>query len=193
VDEVPTQGDALKVIYLGISGVLHPSKSLYQLITGRSPWNDGHRRYEAVQVLERVLRGWPEARIVLTSTQPWAKGLPAVLSELGPELSAKVSGHTYDDLTTKVPCGPRQMPIGDADYWRHLKAEIVRLHVGWLKPAAWIAVDDETILWTDDEREQRLVAVNGRKGLLDPVAQDRLVTVLTGNFGPAKSPQGSSA
>ena len=75
------------------------------------------------------------------------------------------------------------MPLGDADYWRHMKSEIVRLHVEWLKPAAWIAVDDETILWTDNEREQHLVAVNGRNGLLDPVAQDRLVTVLTGNFG----------
>lgn len=191
MDDLPTQDRGQWVVYLGISGVLHPSQTLYQLINGKSPWNDGHHRYEAVPVLESVLRGWPEARIVLTSTQPWSKGLPAVLAELGPELSAKVLGYTYEDLTTKVPCGPRQMPLGDADYWRHMKSEIVRLHVAWLKPAAWIAVDDETVLWTDAEREQHLVAVHGGKGLLDQTAQDRLETVLLGNFGPARPPQGS--
>jgi hypothetical protein len=173
-----------RVVYLGISGVLHPSQSLYKLLEGRSPWDAGHRRYEAVPVLERVLRDWPDARIVLTSTQPWAKGLPAVLAELGPELSAKVLGFTYEDLTTKVPLGSRQRPMGDADYWRHQKSGIVRLHAGWLKPAAWIAVDDETILWTEQERQQHLVEVDGCKGLLhDAKAQDRLVTVLEGNFG----------
>lgn len=179
-----TQGNALTVIYLGISGVLHPSQSLYELLEGRSPWEAGHRQYEAVPVLENVLRGWPEARIVLTSTQPWSKGLPAVLAELGPELAAKVLGFTYEDLTAKLRRGKRQRPLSDDDYWRLNKSEIVRLHVEWLKPAAWVAVDDETILWTERERQDRLVAVDGCKGLLaDTAAQDRLATVLTGTFG----------
>ncbi|CAN7332144.1 HAD domain-containing protein [Rhizobacter sp. LjRoot28] len=180
-----THHESLRVIYLGISGVLHPSQSLYELIERKDPWEQGHRRYEAVPVLEGILRGWPDARIVLTSPQPWKHGLPAVLKELGPELGGKVLGFTFEDLTTKVPCPPRHRPIGDADYWRLLKSEIVRRHVAWLKPVAWAAVDDETILWTDGERQQHLVEVDGCQGLLDPEAQDRLITVLTGNFGPA--------
>lgn len=172
------------VIYLGISGVLHPSRSLYELVEGRSPEDDGHRPYEAVSVLERLLRGWPDARIVLTSTQPWSKGLPAVLGELGPELAAKVLGFTYEDLTTKLRRGRRQLPLSSEDYWRLNKSEIVRLHVELTKPAAWVAVDDDTILWTASERQQHLVEVDGCKGLLhDLVAQDRLMTVLEGNFG----------
>lgn len=174
----------MKVVYLGISGVLHPSQSLYELLKGRSPWEAGHRPYEAVPVLESMLRGWPEARIVLTSTQPWSKGLPAVLAELGPDLAARVVGFTYEDLTTKLRRGKRQRPLSSEDYWRLNKSEIVRLHVEWLKPAAWVAVDDETILWTEQERLDQLVAVDGCKGLLrDKAAQDRLVTVLAGNFG----------
>lgn len=177
----------MKVVYLGISGVLHPSQSLYELLEGRSPWEAGHQPYEAVPVLEHMLRGWPEARVVLTSTQPWSKGLWAVLRELRPALACRVLGFTYADLTAKLRRGPRQRPLSDEDYWRLNKSEIVRLHVEWLKPTAWVVVDDETILWTEREREQHLVAVDGCKGLLDPAAQDRLMTVLAGNFGSPKA------
>lgn len=176
--------EPLNVIYLGISGVLHPSRSLYELVEGRSPEDDGHRPYEAVPVLETLLRGWPDARIVLTSTQPWSKGLSAVLDELGPALASRVLGFTYEDLTTKLRRGRRQLPLSSEDYWRLNKSDIVRLHVEWLKPAAWVAVDDDTILWTEQERQQHFVEVDGCKGLLDPAGQDRLVTVLRGNFEP---------
>jgi hypothetical protein len=170
---------------------LHPSRSLYEFVEGRSPAKDGHRLYEAVPVLAALLRGWPEVSIVLTSAQPRAKGLPAVLKQLGPELAPRVLGFTYEDLTTKLRRGPRQEPLSNDDYWRLSKAEIVRLHVGWLRPEAWIAVDDEDMQWTEHERLQHLVAVDGCKGLLDPAAQDRLVTMLVENFGPAR--QGDAA
>lgn len=176
-----------EILYLGISGVLHPSASTYELVQGRNPWTDGHFEYEAAPWLAEELKPWPNVRIVLTSTQPWAKGLPAVLGALGPALASRVLGFTYADLTTKLRRGRRQLPLSDADYWRHNKSEIVRLHVLWLQPSAWVAIDDETILWTAEEREQHLVAVDGCKGLLDPAAQDRLLTVLEGNFGPPSS------
>lgn len=38
------------LLYSGISGVLHPSESLYGLVHGRS-WADGHAKYEGVLVL----------------------------------------------------------------------------------------------------------------------------------------------
>lgn len=109
-----------------------------------------------------------------------------MLSNLGPEVGRKVLGFTYADLTTKAQLGPRGLPLGNADYWRHTKAEIVRLHVGWLSPDAWIAVDDDTLLWTEEERRQHFVQVDGRKGLLDPASEDRLLTRLQGNFGPPR-------
>lgn len=136
--------ESLKVVYLGISGVLHPSASLYELIEGRSPWDECHQPYEAVPVLERALSGWPDARIVLSSTQPWAKGLPTVLEALGESLASRVLGYTYEDLTTKLRRGRWKIPLSNEDYWRLNKSDIVRLHAQWLRPAAWLAVDDDT-------------------------------------------------
>lgn len=180
----------LLAIYLGIAGVFHPSRSLYESVFGRSPEEDGHSEYEAAPVVQQLLKDWPSARIILTSTLPWRDGLSSVLFNLGPEVASRVLGFTYADLTAKAQLGPRDQPLGNADYWRHVKAEIVRLHVGWAKPAAWIAVDDETLLWSEEERRQHFVQVDGLKGLLDPVAQDQLLTKLAGNFGP---PQPRSA
>ena len=177
----------LQVVYLGISGVLHPSRTLYRALLDRSPEEDGHREYEATSVLAQALRGWPNARIVLTSTLPWRDGITAVLLNLGPDVAIRVLGFTFADLTAKASLGPRGQPLGRADYWRHTKAEIVRLHVGWMRPDAWIAVDDETLLWTEVECRQHFVHVDGCKGLLDPIAQDRLITKLRGNFGEPKS------
>lgn len=171
------------ILYLGVSGVLHPSRNLYELLKGKAPEADGHREYEGVGVLQAALRGWPQLRIVLTSTQTWLKGLTAVMERLGPELASRVIGDTYGDLTTKAQLGPRQAPLGHADYWRYTKAEIVRAHADWLRPAAWIAVDDETLMWSANERLLRFVQVNGCEGLLDPATQDRLLTVLEGTFG----------
>lgn len=182
-----TAASPLHVVYLGINGVLHPSRSTYELVMGHMPEADGHRLYEAVPMLEHHLSQWKTARIVLTSAQTWARGLSAVKGELGPFLASRVLSDSYTDLTTKVPCGPRQMPIGNADYWRLLKAEIVRLHVEWLRPTAWIAVDDETLFWSPAERALHLVAVDPCKGLLDRTAQDRLATAMAGQFGPADS------
>lgn len=176
----------LQVVYAGIGGVLHPSRTLYQAIEGRLPEEDGHQEYEATPVLARALRGWPNARIVLTSNRPWEHGLFSVLADLGPDVASRVLGFTYADLTAKAKLGHRGLPLGNADYWRHTRSEIVRLHVGWLRPDAWIAVDDDSLLWTEEERRQHFVQVDGRKGLLDPAAQDRLLTKLQGNFGPSK-------
>lgn len=179
----------MDVIYLGISGTLHPSESLYQLLHGCTPWTDGHAKYEAAPVLERSLKPWPAARIVLTSTQPWSIGLAAVLDKLGPTLATRVDGFTYEDLTSKAvrefttrSGTTRRLTRSDSDYWRMNKSDIVAAHVNWLRPARWIAVDDESILWPKDVRQDRLVLTDGCKGLLDPVARDRLLTVLEMNF-----------
>ena len=173
----------MNVVYLGISGVLHPSWSFYSYVHGREPEADGHRKYQSVGALDEALQGWPDARIILTSTQPWSKGLPAVLEALGP-LAPRVDGFTFEDLTTRVPWGRLGRPIRDLDYWRLDKCKIVRRHLEWLKPAAWIAVDDEDVLWSDDERSDHLVLTRGTLGLNDPAAMDRLLTLLEINFGP---------
>lgn len=49
---------------------------------------------------------------------------------------------------------------------------------------ALVAIDDESSLWTADERRGHLVATNGCRGLMEPAAQDRLTTVLLGQLRP---------
>ncbi len=178
-----------RVLYLGISGVLHPSASTYELVQGRSPWGDGCQSYEAVPWLSNILAPWPDVRIVVTSTQPWKYGLPAVLEHMG-ALAERVIGFTYEDLTTKVlrqvrtrSGTTRTVGYSNEDYWRMNKSHIVVAHVDWLKPDAWVAVDDESILWPR-ELADHVCIVDGCQGLKDRAQQDRLLTYLQMNFGP---------
>jgi hypothetical protein len=80
-------------IYLGISGVLHPSESIHTLVFGHPPWEDGHTKYENVPALLQALENWPDVKLVLTSTQPLADGLNSVLAQLGLTLAARVVGY----------------------------------------------------------------------------------------------------
>lgn len=180
---------AAPTVYLGISGVLHPSESVYSVVYGRSPWADGHSRYESAQVLAHALEGWPDVEIVLTSTQRWAQGLESVLEQLGPSLAARVVGHTYEDLTTKVKRKvttrsglTRTIGLSNEDYWRLNKSAIVATHVEWRRPRCWIAIDDEDILWPHDTRRDRLVLTDGCEGLQSADAQD-LRALMRKHFG----------
>ena len=164
---------AADILFLGISGVLHPSTSLYLLARGVQPWGDNHRRYEGVPTLVRALAPYPSVRIVLTSTQPWAHSLATVIAELGP-LGARVDGFTFEILNTAGMSGD--------DYWRLDKSGIVYATVELLKPRAWAAIDDEGMRWSFDVRENQLVRTDGCEGLLTADIQDRLHTVLAGNF-----------
>lgn len=177
------------IVYLGISGVLHPSQTTYKLVRGRSPWDDGHVQYEGVPILATALEPYPAVRIVLTSTQPWAHGLASVLEQLG-ALAARVDGLTYEDLTQRakrVVCTrsgtTRTIGYSNEDYWRMNKSHIVAAHVEWLRPSVWVVIDDDGILWPDDATQDRLVLTDGCTGLMSAAMQDRLLTVLLGNFG----------
>lgn len=181
--------ERLRVVYLGISGVLHPSASTYELVNGRSPWDDGHREYEAVPWLSNCLAAWPDVQIVLSSTQPWKQGLPRVLEHLG-LLAERVIGFTHEDLTKNVARTVRtrsgttwKAAFSNEDYWRMNKSDIVAAHVEWLQPQAWVAVDDEDILWPK-RLANHVCIVDGCKGLKDPAEQDSLLTYLQMNFGP---------
>lgn len=65
----------MRVLYLGLSGVTHPSATTYHLVRGADPWSDGHTEYEAVPWLAHAMETWPDVQIVLTSTQPRKHGL----------------------------------------------------------------------------------------------------------------------
>jgi hypothetical protein len=159
-------------------------------VFGRSPWEDGHSKYENVPALLQALENWLDVELVLTSTQPWAHGLDSVLAQLGPSLAARVVGYTYEDLTTKVTREvttrsglTRTIGLSNEDYWRLNKSAIVATHVEWRRPDRWIAIDDEDILWPHEVRRDRLVLTDSCLGLQSEDALDRLRAVLLMNFG----------
>ena len=180
--ERPIEG--LPVLYLGVGGVLQPSESTYIWVHGKDPFEDGHERYECSPLLDELLMGWPDVRIVLTSVRPWRHGLPAVLGALGAGLAQRVLGHTFEDLTTKARFGKSQRHLSDLDYWRLSKASIVEKHVAWLRPRAWVVVDDETQGWTNSELARHVVLTPPLAGLMDAEAQAKLVALLEHQFGP---------
>jgi hypothetical protein len=182
-------GRLMRVLYLGLSGVTHPSATTYRLVRGADPWSNGHTEYEAVPWLAHALEPWPDVQIVLTSTQPWKNGLPAVLLRM-PALAGRVIGHTFEDLTTQPvrqvrsrTGASRRRPFSSEDYWRMNKSDVVAAHVDWLEPKAWVAVDDEDILWRSDYAAHVCI-VDGCEGLSHHEEQDRVLACLRLNFGP---------
>ena len=173
VARLQTTPAAPDILFLGISGVLHPSASTYRLARRVEPWGDGHNRYEGVKVLERALAPYPSVRIVLTSTQPCAHSIATVIAELG-ALGERVDGFTFDELT--------KSGMSAETYWRLDKSSIVAATVELLKPRRWVAIDDEGMRWPFEVRETQLVRTDGCEGLMTAEAQDRLQTVLAGNF-----------
>jgi hypothetical protein len=181
----------MRVLYLGLSGVTHPSATTYHLVRGADPWSDGHTEYEAVPWLAHAMEAWPDVQIVLTSTQPWKHGLPAVLRRM-PALAGRVVGHTFEELTTQPvrlvrsrSGASRRRPYSSEEYWRMNKADVVAAHVDWFEPEAWVAVDDEDILWRP-EHAAHVCIVDGCEGLRNPAEQDRLLCCLRANFGPPR-------
>ena len=151
-------------------------------------------RYESTEVLENALKGCPDVRLVLTSTQPWAHGLSEVLERLGQPLASRVVGYTFDDLTSKVPRGvltpsgtTRAPWFSSEDYWRMSKADIAAASVEWSHPQRWLVMDDEDILWLHNVRRDRLVLTDGCAGPACPATRHRLMTLLVGNFGAAET------
>jgi hypothetical protein len=107
-----------------------------------------------------------------------------------PLLAARVIGFTFEDLTTQPVRLVRTRSgtswwssFSSEDYWRMNKSHIVAAHVAWLKPEAWMAVDDEDILWPS-EHAAHVCIVDGCEGLKHPAEQDKLMKYLHVNFGP---------
>lgn len=175
----------LQLLYLGIPGVLHPSVAAYRQAHGVAPWEHGHEPYEGVPVLERALAGW-DVHLVLTSREPCLQGMVPVLDALGDCIARRVIGSAYDHLTRYRRPGRSAQLLTAAEYGELGKAEVVRRHLAWMRPAAWVAVDAGDCGWGGaPECAGHVVRVDGYDGLMHPAAEDKLLTLMHANFGPA--------
>jgi hypothetical protein len=178
----------MKLLYLDVSHVLHPSVSTYELVHGRSPWVDGHTEYENLPVLEALLEPYADVRIVLSDWTPVVDGIDRVKDHLG-RLAARVVGTLYEDVTTKVrrtvplrSGGEREMGYCVEDFRRMSRAQAVSAHVAWSKPHAWVAITSGYSDWTSEEREGHVVITDMLDALGTVAAQEALANRLQSNF-----------
>jgi hypothetical protein len=146
------------VLYLDFDGVLHPENVYVR--PGRGPYIEsprGHKLFENVGLLEKVLLPYPDLRIVLSTS--WVrvyKSVTRVARKLPPELRARVIGATYHGAMDAELF--RQAPRG-MQVW----ADVLRR-----KPDDWLAVDDDYLHWPAWCRD-KLVRTHEILGISAPV------------------------
>lgn len=179
----------MKLLYLDVSHVLHPSVSTYQLVHGRSPWADGHSEYENLPVLEMLLDPYSDVRIILSDWTPVVHGIDSVKEHLG-RLAGRVVGTLFDDVITEVrrtvplrSGGEREMGYSVDDFRRMSKAQAVSAHVAWSKPHAWVSITSEYCDWTPEDRARHVVITDMLDALGTVAAQQALATRLEANYG----------
>lgn len=194
-------GDGMQVVYLDVSHVLHPSVSTYVLVHGKSPWRDGHTKYEHLAVVEGLLEPYPDVRIVLSDWTPVVHETGQVVERLG-TLAKRVVGSLYNDMTTKVrrvvplrSGGEREIGYSPDDFRRMSRAQAVRAHAAWSKLQGWVAVTSDYFDWTPEERAKHVVITDMLDALGTSAAQRAFSAALAANFHselqPPKAPMAS--
>jgi hypothetical protein len=192
----------MKLLYLDVSHVLHPSVSTYELVHGRSPWIDGHSEYENLPVLEVLLDLYSDVHIILSDWTPVVHGIDRVKEHLG-RLAARVVGTLYEDVTSKVrrtvslrSGGEREMGYSVEDFRRMSRAQAVSAHVAWSKPHAWVAITSDYCDWTPEARGGHVLITDMVDALGTVAAHEALATRLEANYGwdlqPPKAPSETS-
>ncbi|MFL9898960.1 HAD domain-containing protein [Paraburkholderia fungorum] len=145
-------------LYLDFDGVLHPEN--VHMRPGKGPYIEsplGHKLFENVGLLEKVLLPYPDLRVVLSTS--WVRvyrSVARVARKLPPELRARVVGATFhEDMDAELfKQAPRGMQI-----W----ADVLRR-----KPDNWLAVDDDYLHWPTWCRD-KLVRTHEVLGISAPV------------------------
>jgi hypothetical protein len=178
----------MNLLYLDITHVLHPSESTYVLIHGKSPWDDGHVKYEYLPFVERALSEYGDVNVVLSDWTPVIHGIEQVKKHLR-SVAGRVVGTLYEDVTTKVrrtvplrSGGEREMGYSPDDFRRMSRAQAVSAHVAWAKPEAWVVVTSEYCDWTAEERDRHVVLTDMVDALGTTASQDAFAAALAVNF-----------
>ncbi|WP_284426792.1 HAD domain-containing protein [Acidovorax sp. SUPP1855] len=159
--QAPPPRSAEVVLYLDFDGVLqhqavywHPRRGAF--INQREA--PGHTLFEWTHFLEQTLAGFPDVRLILSSTWCIAPGYGKALKRLPESLRSKFIGGTF------------HRRVHGADPWIF---ESFRRTPRWLqiwgdvkrrKPVHWLALDDDVSDWPR-EHLKNLVACDGNTGL----------------------------
>jgi len=163
---------ALQVLYLDFDGVLHPDDVWRRRGTGvyLAEKYPGHTLFENTPTLVEALAGYPEVRIVLSTS--WVRVLrySHVCKRLPQALRERVVGATFHTAMHR-------------DWFESLtRGEQVLRDVSRRGPASWVALDDDADGW-GEHADGHLVHCDSELGLCGPGVRERLSTLLRENFG----------
>lgn len=148
------------VLYLDFDGVLHPDE-VYRYKGRLVLKYDGLELFEWAPLLVGLLAPYPAIRVVLSTSWVRVLSFSEARDWLPLELSARVIGATWHSRM-------------DKDWWLGLsRYQQVTLHARRHKIKRWIALDDDTQHWPEDDREQ-LVHTEPLLGLAAPAATEQL-------------------
>jgi HAD domain in Swiss Army Knife RNA repair proteins len=168
-DSGPIEG-MMDVLYLDFDGIGHPGDVWYEPASGQVRLSvPGHELFESMPVLEAAIAGYPNLKIVLSTSWLRIFGLEKTRAFLPESLQHRVIGGTYDP----------QSP--DAWRWDRLsRYDTIAQDVERRKPR-WLALDDDALGWPKSMLDA-LVLVPTELGLACPRAQARLRAGLAARF-----------
>ena len=136
-NKTPVGRDQL-ILYLDFDGVLHHENVRWNSRVGAylsAP--EGYVLFQHAELLEELLKPYPEVRIVLSTSWVRVYGCTKAAKNLRPSLRARVVGATFhsqmnEELFTSMPRG------------KQVCADVERR-----KPRDWLALDDDYLHWPE--------------------------------------------
>lgn len=159
----------LPVLYLDYDGVLHPADvRLTGAALARPRVYNGdptdHPLFEHAMLLERTLAPFPEVRLVLATSWVRTLGYQYTVQQLPLALRARVVGTIWQGLLLEHPPRSRYDAVQTDANDRGLQR--------------WLALDDDTEGWPDEQRKHLIAPNNAWHGLSQPGVAEELSEAL---------------
>lgn len=157
------KGNGARLLYLDYDGVLHHENCFWHPRRGAylvAP--HGYVLFQHALLLQQLLEPYPDIQIVLSTSWLCRYGYSKTVKRLPLGLRVRVIGATYHSKMDEAKF--KNLPRGQQVY-----EDVLRR-----KPAAWLALDDNTEGWSD-ECLPHFVFTHQDDGIADPETVMRLV------------------
>jgi hypothetical protein len=159
----------MHALYLDYDGVLHPSDVRITTAEPMRPrvYNGrptDHPLFEHAPLLERVLAPFPDVKLVLSTSWVRTLGYEYTAQQLPPALRQRVVGTVWQGEMLEHP--PRS------------RYDAIRTDADARGLDRWLALDDDTEGWPEDQRYRLIAPNNAWYGLSQPGVADELSQAL---------------
>lgn len=159
----------MPTLYLDFDGVLHPADVRVTAAEPLRPrvYNGGptdHPLLEHAALLECLLAPFPDVKIVLSTSWVRTLGYAFTMQQLPPSLRERVVGTIWQGELLEYPPRTRYDAIQTDANMRGL--------------TQWLALDDDTEGWPEEQRQRLIAPNNSWYGLAQPSKPDELTEAL---------------